>query len=311
MSKIAMQLELSFEVEARERERLLQEVDFGKIKNRTLVAAILREIASYPAGRCYVSQETLARRFKVCVKSIQRALKVLEDLNLIAKMRIPQRVAGDLKRLNTYSVIWQELKSRVAKNQGDTCDAQHDSCDAQHDSYGLATRQLSDGNTTASSPVTKQNSTEETNNSSSDGAARSSPDAASVVVVSSVNEDPETRATAQRLVDQVVACGIGRAEEAVRRALDRGLTEPDVLERVAFWQSSPEAERRPGVLYNWLAFRGSYESTVRERSVSRPHSSARAAEAIERYRREREAADSGGITEEEKQLMRAAGLKVH
>ncbi|WP_231691118.1 hypothetical protein [Aureliella helgolandensis] len=54
--------------------------------------------------------------------------------------------------------------------------------------------------------------------------------------------------------------GVGRAEEAVRRALSHGLTPEAIEHRVAAFRAMPAESRRGGTLYNWLAIPKSFDS---------------------------------------------------
>ena len=110
------QAELPYMVETKERERLLLAVDFPRKRNRTLLAALLRTVASYPPGKCFVSQETFAKMFKVAPKTIQRAFEYLssDEMNLVAFGLDNRLIGGGYKTLNTYSVNWPALKDRVA-----------------------------------------------------------------------------------------------------------------------------------------------------------------------------------------------------
>jgi hypothetical protein len=99
--------------ELKERERLLQEVEFPRKRNRTLLAALLRVVASYPPGKCFLSQETLGKMFKVSPRTIQRAFAYLAELNLIAFGPTNRRIGSNYITLNTYSVNWPSLKQRV------------------------------------------------------------------------------------------------------------------------------------------------------------------------------------------------------
>jgi hypothetical protein len=137
-----------------------------------------------------------------------------------------------------------------------------------------------------------------------------------VVVVSLdlKRESKESTDCETRVVDALEACGVGRPEEAFKRALARGLTVADCETRVADWHKLPESQRRPGTLFNWFAVRGSYEATLKAREVeTRPRASkvAEQANRIAESERARQAARaSGGMSAEEKAILRAAGLAV-
>lgn len=76
----------------------------------------------------------------------------------------------------------------------------------------------------------------------------------------SKHKEVETNSNRERLVVVVASLGLGRAEEAVDTALRFGLSNDDIEHRIAVWQRLPEDERRPGILFNWLAKRGSFEA---------------------------------------------------
>jgi len=70
----------------------------------------------------------------------------------------------------------------------------------------------------------------------------------------------ETTTTQQQPVVVVSLCGVARAEEAVAKAISLGMSNCDIQERIAAWKALPQESQRPGVLYNWLTIRGSYQT---------------------------------------------------
>jgi DNA-binding transcriptional regulator YhcF (GntR family) len=62
----------------------------------------------------------------------------------------------------------------------------------------------------------------------------------------------------QSLVVVVSLCGVARADQAVAKAIELGMSNCDIQQRIAAWKAFPPEGQRPGVLYNWLTIRGSY-----------------------------------------------------
>lgn len=194
-----------------------------QVNVRASVKAVLYRIARYP--ECWETQSTMRRAcgFKT-VKTIQRAIAELTRLDLITTAR---RWRADVGRVvNHHRVNWEELRRFVERHQSDIQPP-------RRKRHSVPTKEtLSPDQSDTESPITKnERKLKPTTNSS-------------------------------ELVELVFLAGVKRARAAVQAARAAGITDEQIRERYQRWRELPESSRLPGVLYNWLALRGSWESNA-------------------------------------------------
>lgn len=274
------QLEFDFVTSAKARERLLVDVEFGERRNRMLMAGLLREIAKYGGGQCYVSQETFAKMFKCSRRTILRALSDLQELDVIAVQLRSRRFGdGSSRTINHYVVNWTTLAhlvSRQAATKTPPTDVTltptdvtvcTDRCDSSH----RPMRQLAPTDVTPSCHTIEENLKQTTTTSHSGSSAAALPAVGHVVVeelpATTTNHAEQTPADCSDLFVVVVSLGVARAEDALRRARSNGFDRTAIEQRIEHFRALPEGKRSPGVLYNWLAKPGSFD---REHAIEPP-----------------------------------------
>ncbi len=97
-----------------ERERWLNAIQFAgdrKGVSDCVLSAVLRQIGKYPES--FAKQETIANAVKVRVRTIQRALHVLEQLDLVVTVRRWNEKAR--ATLNHHRINWEELRRQSQK----------------------------------------------------------------------------------------------------------------------------------------------------------------------------------------------------
>jgi hypothetical protein len=255
------QTELPYMVEAKERERLLQAVEFPGKRNRTLIAALLRTVASYPAGRCFVSQEAFARMFKVDRKTIQRAFAYLssDEMNLIAIGLVGRMIDGEAKTLNCYSVNWPALKDIVASQSASVNDG---TVTEPEPSKALGHLEPTDGTVTherwdtCARPMghlTPTDGTSDCPTTITDLNTDFNEQLTEPVVVDTSHE--WTREQTQRIHELLLMAGCkSDLNRAINSAKKRGWTFAKALD--VYEQREPD---RPDKLFNWFAVNGSWE----------------------------------------------------
>lgn len=249
----------------RHREQLLLGLDLSAYRQRTLLAALLREIARWAPRPCYASQATLARMYQVSPRTAKRALCILtRELGVVlAERRGRTMPDGRHASTNHYTVCWPALERMVAA--GDRPRGQPGVPLGQGtDSGGQGTDRPGLGDSCAG------------------GRGQIGP------AKGTARCPPILRELTQPTTDVVVEVGevLAQAAEAVRLARSRGLSDADIRERYRQWRDLPEHQRQPGRLYRWLAVAGSYSAPVAEpeQSPLRGDAMPRAEVAAERIR---------------------------
>lgn len=248
------QLELQYMHDARMREHLLQEVELPG-RNRTLMAAMLREISRHQ--QCYLSQSTFARQFKVSRSTIQRALRSLMELDLVAVTRTNRFVGGEPKSLNHYSVNWTalgQIVSHAGQSPQDPADNHTTNASLSPDQCVSLVRPMRHLEPTNASVTPDQCVT------LARPMRQLGPTNASPEWCTNRTELKETTTTESEWVVVVSSLGVARAEEALQAADALGLSNDDIRERIDAFQGTPAELRNPGVLYNWLSKRGSFRT---------------------------------------------------
>jgi hypothetical protein len=248
------QTEFQYVHTAKERERLLQEVSFGAKRNRTLIASILNEVNSFPAGKCYVSEETLGKKYKASVRSVQRAIVYLQSLDLLVVERRANMVNGVARTLNHYAINWMELERKTAADQAatNTKEADHSGGD-QHDTYARPTRHLEgDQHDTCAGPTRHLEGTNTT----------LKPDQHDTIVSPNCIRTNKNNNEPDPLIVVVRDLGVVKASEAVAAARARGLEAGDVQTMVDAFAAMSAAERMPSKLFNWLTIAGSFQRSA-------------------------------------------------
>lgn len=263
-----MQAELQFMVDAKERERLLQAVEFPGKRNRTLLAALLRSVASFKPGKCQVSQAGFGRMFKVERKTIQRAFAYLssDEMNLIAIGLVNVLINGEPRTLNTYSVNWPALKDIVSRQSAASKtgpDGKPEPSEAmgqleptvgtvradRWDSYARPLGHLGPTDGTSECPTTLSDFNEQLTTDQVVG------------VVGDASQE-WTQEQTQRVQELLVSSGCeGDVSRAIAAAVERGWSFPKALEVIE--QREPD---RPGWLFNWFYVDDSLERHLASKS---------------------------------------------
>ncbi len=212
-----------------------------RVPLRPSAKLVLARIARYP--ECYESQETMrsACGFR-CKRTIQRVLSELEDLDLITTHRRWNDRARSV--VNHHRVNWESVRRLVGVGVTKATPAPPDQSDIE------------------SRPKRHSLPTKATLN----------PDQ-SDIESRSISKDTKELTNNEHVVGLVFSFGVLKARVAVNTALQMGLSLNDILERCDKWQQA--AHHSPGVLFNWLTLRGSYDRAIAERT--RPQASEHAA----------------------------------
>jgi hypothetical protein len=189
--------------------------------------SVLRSIDSYGRGsEAWPSEATLARDCGLGVRTVKRAIKALGVLSLlIVERRGPHTV-------NHYRIVWTELALRCRGSAGNlperSATVSERSATVSERSATMALREVPPW------PPKRQGNDKETTTTGAD-----------VVVVE---------------LDKF----LGSASKAVRMARVRGVTDDEIRDRIASWKQLPQAEQKPGTLFNWIAIEGSYRKPTPE-----------------------------------------------
>lgn len=206
--------------------------------------ATLRAIDSHGRGKeCWPSESTIASQSGLSVRTVKRCIKALNALSVICIER-----KGHLT-LNHYRIVWNELALLIPAPK-----------QAQNEVPRSANEVPPCPNEVPWCP-----------NEVPPCHQRSA-----VVALETYKQTyKENQLTAgdanAGLVELVFLAGVKKAKNAIDCATQNGLNEVTIRERVQRWRELPESNRSPGVLYNWLALRGSFEAfEAPSKPVERP-----------------------------------------
>tara|TARA_R110002049_G_scaffold59417_1_gene160664 strand:+ start:5614 stop:6609 length:996 start_codon:yes stop_codon:yes gene_type:complete len=243
------------------RDKLLREVPLpsmrlgsATVSSQTLYA-VLQVISSF--RECWLSQSTIAGRCRITnVRTVKRAVKCLESLNLITKERKYNDEAGRV--LNHHRVIWCELQRRI-----DTFKAP-DSSQRTADQSDNVTPCIEATNTDQSDNVPPTKVTMSTDQSDNEYRPRgqSVPTKVTMSTDQSDNVSTEvvrTKTTNQLgqsegwvvMVENLERWGLAAAAAACESARSRGLSLRDV-EALRVQADRLPSRVAPGKLYKWL-----------------------------------------------------------
>ena len=193
--------------------------------------SVLRAIDSFGRGReCWPSEHTLAEQSGLSVRTVKRAVRALVELSVLCCER-----RGRLT-LNHYRIVWNELALLTSEHAVKRAER---SAMVSERSAMVSERSAMVSERSAMLALEPYKNRFET-----------------------TNETPGALVEAshkQELVELVFALGIKKAKAAIDGAERLGLSSDQIRERVAEWQRLPDAARLPGVLFNWLGMRGSWE----------------------------------------------------
>jgi AraC-like DNA-binding protein len=188
--------------------------------------SVLRAIDSFGRGReCWPSEHTLAEQSGLSVRTVKRAVRALVELSVLCCER-----RGQLT-LNHYRIVWNELALLTSEHAKQLAER---SAMVAERSAMVAERSAMVAERSAMVALETYKKRFETTN--------------------------ETGASDRHeLVELVFSLGIQKAKAAIEGAERLGLSSAEIRERVAEWQRLEDAKRVPGVLFNWLGMRGSWE----------------------------------------------------
>jgi hypothetical protein len=245
-----------------ERDDLLRHVEFSQQAGclPATLKAVLSEISRFP--ECWESQVKIASVAKCSRATVQRAIKVLTQLDLITTERRWCHAAQQVR--NFHRVNWEELR-RLRERE--TAKPMRDYGADQSISQGRPKHQ-SEADQSISQGRPKHQS--EADQSISLSGPKHQPEADQSISLSGPKHQSEAdqsislrhhnyevklkdKTTTTKMVEVVFSLGVNKAAHAVAESERQGLTEADMLERVNAYRSRPADGRQPGVLYNWLA----------------------------------------------------------
>lgn len=194
-----------------------------------VLKSVLKAIDTHGRGReAWPSEATLAVVAGSSVRTVKRAVKALEQLSLIViERRGPQTV-------NHYRIVWTELACLAPENRRVNCPVEGSERSATE-----AER---------SATVTERSATVTPTKCHGD----------TLNVQQAQKETTTTQELPVVVVSLLESCGIARAREAYRAAVELGLSVDDIRARCQAWQG--QGSGNPGILYNWLTRRGSYRA---------------------------------------------------
>lgn len=254
------QLFFEFKHPAKRREQMLLDVDFGRRRNKVLLAAILREISKWPPGECYPSQKTLAAMFKCGPKTIQRALDALAELDLVvAQLKGRTFPDGTSRTLNHYFINWTALEQRVESQRP----LRQPGVLSAHERPTLPIRQP--GVLSPDATFFASDATVAPDRCDSCAPPIGQLDATDTTPSCRTNGLIENKQQQQdEMVVVVSSLGVRKAQEAISAARARGWEDSAIQAIVDDWKAQPAETRDPGHLFNWLATENSYHPNERK-----------------------------------------------
>jgi hypothetical protein len=197
--------------------------------------SVLRSIDSFArGGEGWPSEHTLATQTGLSERTVRRAICALRELSVLCVER-----RGRLT-LNHYVIVWSELALLKAEHSRAT--SQRPAMVTQRPAMVTQRPAMVTQRPAMVADEPYKNRNETTNETSASEHAGGS----------GVGDR-------QELVELVFALGIKKAKAAIDGAERLGLSGDAIRERVAEWKRLPDAARLPGVLFNWLGMRGSWE----------------------------------------------------
>ncbi|QDV22883.1 PT domain-containing protein [Aureliella helgolandensis] len=219
-----------------------------RMKARDL-KAILRVIEDFGVV-CYASMATIAESADCDRSHVKRCIRALREIGLLAEIRL----ASGIEYRIVYSEIAAAICARSRRSDVPRAipggSATENPIDRPHVRPSVRpsdrpSDRPTDGPTDGPTVGPQTTGTKEQETTTTAKTTRG--------VESS--DSPQT----ERIVVVVSSLGVGRAREAVSRALSQGLT-PEAIEcRIAAFRALPAESRRGGTLYNWLALPRSFD----------------------------------------------------